>query len=60
MLLRGIGFLSTSHFFSLLGPEINLSLLKKKKKKKKNKKKMLLRNRPMCNVVLCSRRKMWL
>ena len=32
MLLKGIGFLSTSHLFSLLGPEINISLLKKKKK----------------------------
>ena len=36
MLLKGIGFLSTSHLFSLLGPEINISLLKKKKNQEKD------------------------
>ena len=34
-----LGFLSTSHLYSLLGPATNLSLLLKKRKKKERKKK---------------------
>ena len=51
MLLRGIGFLSTSHFFSLLGPEINLSLLKKKKKKKQEKDAIKKQAYVQCRIV---------